>query len=128
MIRLLETLKTLTMSRNCLFPILTSTRKRWKKSANSRHSHIEGRPVAAFYVLADRISFYTSPRTYQTLYKSAHQQLDSHIDRTLHSAYAANMPRSRNNNPNALLFFRLGDFYELFFEDAVVAARSCRSR
>ena len=26
-------------------------------------------------------------------------------------------------SPNALLFFRLGDFYELFFEDAVVAAR-----
>src|SRR3990172_1521838 len=25
--------------------------------------------------------------------------------------------------PQALLFFRLGDFYELFFEDAVVAAR-----
>jgi DNA mismatch repair protein MutS len=25
--------------------------------------------------------------------------------------------------PNALLFFRLGDFYELFFDDAVVAAR-----
>ena len=25
--------------------------------------------------------------------------------------------------PHALLFFRLGDFYELFFEDAVVAAR-----
>jgi DNA mismatch repair protein MutS len=25
--------------------------------------------------------------------------------------------------PNSLLFFRLGDFYELFFEDAVVAAR-----
>src|SRR3954453_13589720 len=25
--------------------------------------------------------------------------------------------------PNALLMFRLGDFYELFFEDAVVAAR-----
>jgi DNA mismatch repair protein MutS len=25
--------------------------------------------------------------------------------------------------PNTLLFFRLGDFYELFFEDAVVAAR-----
>src|ERR1044072_130267 len=25
--------------------------------------------------------------------------------------------------PNALLFFRLGDFYEMFFEDAVVAAR-----
>src|SRR5215470_3121793 len=25
--------------------------------------------------------------------------------------------------PNTLLFFRLGDFYELFFEDAVVASR-----
>src|SRR6185437_16573405 len=25
--------------------------------------------------------------------------------------------------PNALLMFRLGDFYELFFDDAVVAAR-----
>src|SRR5690349_23697749 len=25
--------------------------------------------------------------------------------------------------PGALLFFRLGDFYELFFEDAVTAAR-----
>src|SRR5437588_1128897 len=25
--------------------------------------------------------------------------------------------------PNALLMFRLGDFYELFFEDAVIAAR-----
>lgn len=26
--------------------------------------------------------------------------------------------------PNALLFFRLGDFYELFFEDAVIAAKA----
>ncbi|MHB8736700.1 MAG: MutS N-terminal domain-containing protein, partial [Terriglobales bacterium] len=26
-------------------------------------------------------------------------------------------------HPEALLFFRLGDFYELFFEDAVLAAR-----
>jgi DNA mismatch repair protein MutS len=26
-------------------------------------------------------------------------------------------------NPDALLFFRMGDFYELFFEDAVTAAR-----
>ena len=29
----------------------------------------------------------------------------------------------KKQHPNALLFFRLGDFYELFFEDAVVAAR-----
>jgi DNA mismatch repair protein MutS len=29
----------------------------------------------------------------------------------------------KKDHPNALLLFRLGDFYELFFEDAVVAAR-----
>ena len=29
----------------------------------------------------------------------------------------------KKEHPNALLFFRLGDFYELFFEDAQVAAR-----
>ncbi len=28
----------------------------------------------------------------------------------------------KKEHPNALVFFRLGDFYELFFEDAVVAA------
>src|SRR5438067_6469075 len=29
----------------------------------------------------------------------------------------------KKEHPQALLFFRLGDFYELFFEDAIVAAR-----
>jgi DNA mismatch repair protein MutS len=29
----------------------------------------------------------------------------------------------KKEHPNTLLFFRLGDFYELFFEDAVTAAR-----
>ncbi|MFN2267801.1 MAG: hypothetical protein ABR533_05960, partial [Desulfonatronovibrio sp.] len=29
----------------------------------------------------------------------------------------------KQENPGALLFFRMGDFYELFFEDAEVAAR-----
>ncbi|MBV9086187.1 MAG: DNA mismatch repair protein MutS, partial [Acidobacteriaceae bacterium] len=29
----------------------------------------------------------------------------------------------KKQHPNALLFFRLGDFYELFFDDAVIAAR-----
>jgi DNA mismatch repair protein MutS len=31
--------------------------------------------------------------------------------------------RMKAEHPEALLFFRMGDFYELFFEDAVVAAR-----
>src|SRR5436305_5754360 len=29
----------------------------------------------------------------------------------------------KKQHPNALLFFRLGDFYELFFDDAITAAR-----
>ena len=29
----------------------------------------------------------------------------------------------KKDHPTALLFFRLGDFYELFFDDAVLAAR-----
>src|SRR5216684_3414189 len=29
----------------------------------------------------------------------------------------------KKQHPSALLFFRLGDFYELFFDDAIVAAR-----
>ncbi len=29
----------------------------------------------------------------------------------------------KKEHPNALLFFRLGDFYELFFEDAIVGAK-----
>ena len=29
----------------------------------------------------------------------------------------------KKEHPSALLFFRLGDFYEMFFDDAVVAAK-----
>src|ERR1700686_2391186 len=29
----------------------------------------------------------------------------------------------KKDHPTALLFFRLGDFYELFFDDAIVAAQ-----
>ena len=28
------------------------------------------------------------------------------------------------NNPDSLLFYRMGDFYELFFEDALEASRA----
>ena len=30
---------------------------------------------------------------------------------------------AKEAHPDALLFFRMGDFYELFFEDAVTASR-----
>ena len=29
----------------------------------------------------------------------------------------------KEQNPDTLLFFRLGDFYEMFFEDAKIASR-----
>src|SRR5262245_45603352 len=32
--------------------------------------------------------------------------------------------RMKAEHPDALLFFRMGDFYELFFEDAVVASKA----
>ena len=31
--------------------------------------------------------------------------------------------RAKQEHPDALLFFRMGDFYELFFDDARKAAR-----
>src|SRR3984885_9435153 len=31
---------------------------------------------------------------------------------------------AKESHPDALLFFRMGDFYELFYEDAVVAAKA----
>ena len=36
--------------------------------------------------------------------------------------------RSRRPIPDCLLFYRMGDFYELFFEDAVAAAAGARHR
>ena len=30
----------------------------------------------------------------------------------------------KREHPDCLLFYRMGDFYEMFFEDAVVAARA----
>ena len=30
---------------------------------------------------------------------------------------------AKRENPDALLFFRMGDFYELFYDDAVVVSR-----
>lgn len=30
---------------------------------------------------------------------------------------------AKDAHPDALLFFRLGDFYELFYEDALIASR-----
>jgi len=34
----------------------------------------------------------------------------------------------KSRYPHALLLFRLGDFYELFYEDAILASRELQSR
>ncbi len=31
---------------------------------------------------------------------------------------------AKKENPEALLFFRIGDFYEMFFEDAITASKA----
>jgi DNA mismatch repair protein MutS len=41
--------------------------------------------------------------------------------RRAHAAHGAVRTRSKAEHPDAFLFFRLGDFYEMFFEDAVRA-------
>ena len=33
---------------------------------------------------------------------------------------------AKRENPDALLFFRMGDFYELFYDDAVTVSRECQ--
>ncbi|WP_108645445.1 DNA mismatch repair protein MutS [Polynucleobacter rarus] len=40
-----------------------------------------------------------------------------------HSPAMQQFLRIKSQNPHALLFFRMGDFYELFFDDAVIASR-----
>jgi DNA mismatch repair ATPase MutS len=40
-----------------------------------------------------------------------------------HSPAMQQFLRIKAQNPHALLFFRMGDFYELFFENAVTASR-----
>src|SRR5689334_8217300 len=41
-----------------------------------------------------------------------------------HTPAMAQYVRMKSEHPDALLFFRMGDFYELFFDDAVVASKA----
>src|SRR5205807_8833803 len=52
-------------------------------------------------------------------YNPRHSQQMTEPSTPLMRQYAA----VKKDHPTALLFFRLGDFYELFFDDAIVAAR-----
>ena len=47
----------------------------------------------------------------------------SEVDRTKLSPMMAQYMKIKDNYENELLFFRLGDFYELFFEDGLIASR-----
>ena len=52
--------------------------------------------------------------------KSASQQSSRHAR---HTPVIQQYLRIKSDYPDTLLFYRMGDFYELFFEDARVAAR-----
>lgn len=60
---------------------------------------------------------------------SGHSRMAQEISQALNGDLATLSPAMRQfrtakeAHPDALLFFRMGDFYELFFEDAVVASR-----
>src|SRR3954468_7002633 len=44
------------------------------------------------------------------------------VDKTTVTPMMAQYLAAKNQHPDSLLFYRMGDFYELFFEDAVKAA------
>ncbi|MDE1895437.1 MAG: hypothetical protein KGH90_14040, partial [Xanthomonadaceae bacterium] len=47
----------------------------------------------------------------------------SQDDPTKHTPFMRQYLAAKAEHPQALLFFRMGDFYELFFDDARKAAR-----
>ena len=47
----------------------------------------------------------------------------SDIDRSKLSPMMAQYMAIKDEHPNELLFYRLGDFYELFFDDALIASK-----
>jgi DNA mismatch repair protein MutS len=55
------------------------------------------------------------------------EKLGTYDDRPANSATTPSMAQYleiKAANPNSLLWYRMGDFYELFFEDAVVASEA----
>ena len=64
--------------------------------------------------------------TWDTHYKSKIKDLlmdSSTIDRTKLSPMMQHYLATKDENPDSILFYRLGDFYEMFFEDAENVSR-----
>ena len=49
--------------------------------------------------------------------------LRNEVDRTKLSPVMLQWMNIKDENPDAIIFFRLGDFYEMFFDDAIVASK-----
>lgn len=49
--------------------------------------------------------------------------LRNEVDRTKLSPVMLQWMKIKDENPDAIIFFRLGDFYEMFFDDAIVASK-----
>jgi DNA mismatch repair protein MutS len=56
------------------------------------------------------------------LFKENHQNSAEEILLNSHTPMMAQYHRIKQEHPDCLLFFRMGEFYELFFEDAIAAA------
>ena len=49
--------------------------------------------------------------------------LRNEVDRTKLSPVMLQWMNIKDENPDAIIFFRLGDFYEMFFDDAILASK-----
>ena len=47
----------------------------------------------------------------------------SEVDRSKLSPMMAQYMSIKDNYEDTIIFFRLGDFYEMFFDDAIIASR-----
>ena len=54
---------------------------------------------------------------------SHRSRLDPRLDLSAHTPMMAQYLRLKSDHPDTLLFYRMGDFYELFYADAEKAAR-----
>ncbi|NVH69362.1 DNA mismatch repair protein MutS, partial [Burkholderia pseudomallei] len=96
-------------------------------TCESRPNRHIGRP-ASFARRPDKVNSHPIPYT-QTDIRTMATQIDASSEAAAATAAAQHTPmmqqylRIKSEHPDTLVFYRMGDFYELFFEDAEKAAR-----
>ncbi len=72
--------------------------------------------------VADKQNHKTPPSTDDNMRKSAHDRAE-HFLALGHTPMMAQYMVLKEEHPDCLLFYRMGDFYELFYKDAVTASQ-----